>query len=66
MTRQRMPSQAIPTESEQSEWLCRLIEAVTPTEVGAVIVAMAESMPGCETASLLWGNDGEAPLSARL
>ncbi|MDE2306718.1 MAG: EAL domain-containing protein [Xanthomonadaceae bacterium] len=55
MKQQHAPDQAIPAAAEQLAWLGRLIEAVTPMEVAAVIVALAQSLPGCESASLLCG-----------
>jgi len=55
MKQQPAPNPAIPAAAEQLAWLGRLIEAVTPMEVAAVIVALAQSLPGCESASLLCG-----------
>ncbi|MCW8808084.1 MAG: diguanylate cyclase, partial [Rhodanobacter sp.] len=59
MNQQRASGLAPSAGAVQHEWLSRLIRAVTPMEVGAVIVAMAESLPGGDTASLLCGDCGE-------
>lgn len=52
--------QASPMTMAEPIWLRRLIEATTPVEVGVVILDLAKSLPGCETATLLWGGDSEA------
>ena len=65
MKQQRAPNPAIPAAAEQLAWLGRLIEAVTPMEVAAAIVALAQSLPGCGSASLLCGAcEAHAPFGA--
>jgi diguanylate cyclase (GGDEF)-like protein len=67
MNQQCAPGLARSAGADQHEWLSRLIRAVTPMEVGAVIVAIAESLPGCAAASLLCGDcDGNAVGGAML
>lgn len=39
-------------------WIARLIDANTPAQVAAVIVGLAQSLPDCACACLLWEDDG--------
>ncbi|MDE2156177.1 MAG: EAL domain-containing protein [Xanthomonadaceae bacterium] len=65
MKQQRAPELAMPAAAEQLAWLGSLIEAATPMEVAAAIVALAQSLPGCESASLLCGAcEAHAPFGA--
>ena len=65
MNQRQAPSTFAPMPAEELVWLSRLIEAITPMEVAAVIVELAESLPGCETASLLCGaGEAHAPFGA--
>jgi diguanylate cyclase (GGDEF)-like protein len=45
-----------PAAREERVWLNRLVKATTPVEVGGVIEDLARSLPGCETATVLWGH----------
>lgn len=47
------------TATEERAWLRRLIQAATPFEVGGVIVDLAETLPGCVSATLLLDDDIE-------
>ncbi len=58
------PSQSLPLTEELVAWPRRLIDAATPWDVGAVIVAMAGAWPGCEKACLLWNDGGMRPCGA--
>lgn len=40
---------------EQLDWLGRLANASTPQKVADLIVQLARSVPGCSSASVLWG-----------
>jgi diguanylate cyclase (GGDEF)-like protein len=55
MTSQRRPSLEVSAEAERPAWLSRLIKAATPADVAAAIIALAQSLPGCQTATLLHG-----------
>ena len=45
-------------ESTQLEWMTRLIETTTPSEIAHAIVERATSHAGCRTATLVWSVDG--------
>lgn len=45
----------------QLEWLQRLVEAATPTQVAAEIARIAGEDPTCRMATVLWGFEAPAP-----
>ncbi|MCW8808402.1 MAG: diguanylate cyclase [Rhodanobacter sp.] len=60
MSEPRAPTPTSASAAELLAWQRRLIGADSPAAVGAVILALAASLPGCEKASLLW-RDGATP-----
>ncbi len=61
MNPQRTPSPNLSAGTDRPAWSSRLIEAATPADVAALIIALAQSLPGCQTATLLHGL-GEASI----
>jgi len=62
MKHQRAPSRQVSVEAERLAWLSRLISAETPADVAAVVIVLAQALPGCQAATVLHGL-GESSIS---
>lgn len=62
MTGQHASSPQLSTAADGQAWLSRLIGAATPADVAAAVILLAQSLPGCQSATVLHGM-GESPVA---